>query len=291
MSGLTDRWPAIGKWTPSYFADQFGHEVVRANLDLPTSGVPYERPDPLIGTTLGEVVARIGRGERCSVSDQATLPWMRGDYDFAPLLPDGRQTDSQAALAAAAEAYWIGAYTRSGLHWDPRDNLLAQVYGRKRVLMVSAEQSRHVYPTGRNVDQSAVDPDAPDLRAHPLWHEATRYEGVIAPGDVLVIPRGWWHYICAIDVSISLNCYFNELMSFREFGRILRSGGPRAAARVARDFVWHGVLARPYQERLLSSPPTGLQLYRFLRGLPAWDTSAPELNTTSRPAPDRPAAR
>ena len=37
--------------------------------------------------------------------------------------------------------------------------------------------------------------------------------------------------------------------------------------RLVRDFVWHGVLRRPYARRLYSPPPTGVMLYELMVGV------------------------
>ena len=45
-----------------------------------------------------------------------------------------------------------------------------------------------------------------------------------------------------------------------EFGAVAALG-PAGWARVTRDFVWHGALGRPYEQRLYSPPPTGKLLF------------------------------
>ena len=52
---------------------------------------------------------------------------------------------------------------------------------------------------------SAVDVEAPDLDAHPLFAGARAWDAVLGPGDVLVIPARWWHYVRSLTVSASIN--------------------------------------------------------------------------------------
>jgi hypothetical protein len=44
----------------------------------------------------------------------------------------------------------------------------------------------------------------PDLNRYPMFKSATVLDVVLAPGELLFIPIGWWHWVQALDVSISL---------------------------------------------------------------------------------------
>lgn len=89
------------------------------------------------------------------------------------------------------------------------DNLLAQVTGRKRVVLFSPQDALHLYLSGRllwkcppphdvhlsNIsfdpsgDKSEVlDIDSPDLDRFPDFVKARRWECVLEPGDLLFIP-------------------------------------------------------------------------------------------------------
>ncbi|MEQ2181624.1 tRNA wybutosine-synthesizing protein 5 [Goodea atripinnis] len=71
-------------------------------------------------------------------------------------------------------------------HYDVMDNLLAQVTGRKRVVLYSPQDALHLYLNG---DKSEVlDIDAPDLKQFPEFVKARRYDCVLEPGDLLFIP-------------------------------------------------------------------------------------------------------
>jgi ribosomal protein L16 Arg81 hydroxylase len=51
---------------------------------------------------------------------------------------------------------------------------------------------------------AAVDPEAPDLQRFPWWPDVLVRDEVIEPGELLVLPVGWWHHVRALDVSVSL---------------------------------------------------------------------------------------
>ncbi len=73
------------------------------------------------------------------------------------------------------------------VHWDDQDNLILQVAGRKRWKVWEPTRS---CPFKRDVvDTSpATKPAGP-----PIW------EGVLEPGSLLNIPRGWWHVAYPLD--------------------------------------------------------------------------------------------
>ncbi|TPX37162.1 hypothetical protein SmJEL517_g00894 [Synchytrium microbalum] len=102
---------------------------------------------------------------------------------------------------------WFGPQdTVSPAHTDPHDNLLAQVVGYKRVLLVPASERGCVYPHSAETmlsNTAQVDLEQPDFEAFPLSKELTCWEGVLEPGDLLFIPVGWWHHLRSLSVSLS----------------------------------------------------------------------------------------
>jgi len=96
----------------------------------------------------------------------------------------------------------------TGFHIDWGDNILAQLQGRKELHLASPEQSRFMY-IGRKFDQgttlSEVDLDNPDLQRFPLFEKAELIKIILHPGEMIFIPRGWWHHVRSLDASISVS--------------------------------------------------------------------------------------
>src|SRR5713226_5775267 len=69
------------------------------------------------------------------------------------------------------------------LHWDGHDVFILQVSGRKHW---------KVYPMTREYPVQG-DPKKENPPDTPLW------EGLLEDGDVLYIPRGWWHVAVPLD--------------------------------------------------------------------------------------------
>ncbi|WP_370420118.1 cupin domain-containing protein [Streptomyces sp. QH1-20] len=80
-----------------------------------------------------------------------------------------------------------------GLHWDDHDVVVVQVHGFKRWRLYGATREA---PTFRDVES----PDKPE--------GASVANIVLAPGDVLYLPRGWWHAVTADQGTESLHLTF-----------------------------------------------------------------------------------
>ncbi|CAC5402198.1 HIF1AN [Mytilus coruscus] len=87
------------------------------------------------------------------------------------------------------------------VHYDEQENFFAQVYGYKRFILFPPEEFPNLYPhpTYHPCDrQSQVDFDEPDFEKFPKFRNASGFETVVGPGDVLYIPIYWWHQVESI---------------------------------------------------------------------------------------------
>jgi lysine-specific demethylase 8 len=230
-------------------------------MNLPTAGTPYDRPhqDHARSVPLALFVAMLEAGafrQPCYMN-QIPIERFSGltkDFDLEGLRGLSR-TPSTTNL-------WLGsAGTRSGLHYDSRDNFLAQFHGCKRVLLADPRHIRAVYPFPDNFKKSQVDPDAPDLHRFPRFASVPMLETVLRPGDILFVPKLWLHHVVALATSISVNHWHGPYASAWAHTRLAAACGLPYWRRFARDFWVYGVCRRPHGQRLFAPPPTGKVLF------------------------------
>lgn len=109
---------------------------------------------------------------------------------------------------------WIGSLgAHTPCHLDTYGcNLVFQVQGRKRWHLFPPEDTPFLYPTRIPYEESSVFSKInvvnPDLKRFPQFRKARRHMVTLSPGQVLFVPRHWWHYVESIDpVTVSINSW------------------------------------------------------------------------------------
>lgn len=212
ITGMATKWPAIRKWSFPYFADLADDRMVtleRGNVlqgatDFETRGL-RNYIDELLNSSKDKVEAG-GRTYLSLFKIFAHFPELRQDVDFSLIT---RLTRWHYVFG------WLGpAGTVTGYHIDWIDNILAQISGRKRLWLVPPEQSRFMYPSVKydfRSTLSALDPDGWDRDRYPLFERVTPVCVTLEPGQMLFIPRGWWHRVQSLDPSISVNTFGHDI--------------------------------------------------------------------------------
>jgi hypothetical protein len=258
LKGAAAEWPAVKRWSPAYLAQTVGSVEVTPSVGLPDTEVPYNLRNKGYRKTMTvqQFVELMSTGDRCYI-DQVPLTMLPGldqDYDFASLGPP----DIKDVIL------WMGANTRSGMHYDYVDNLFAQVHGTKLAILAAPEEAGnlHLFPDSHT--KSQVAPEHPDLKAHPRFARVKLVQTVLEPGDVLFLPRAWWHYFASSPSSISLACWHGEpLGPGYDLQVMMRMRSPKAWALLVRDFAAQAMNKQPQDTRLFSPPSTGAMLYHL----------------------------
>jgi hypothetical protein len=110
-----------------------------------------------------------------------------------------------------SERLWVSSQgSVTPLHYDTRNNLLAQMHGSKEVILFSSSEHERMYPqkfTGTNL-LSQVDPEAVDHNRFPNFPWESKITVELNPGDTLYIPPLWWHQVRSLEFSISVNVFW-----------------------------------------------------------------------------------
>ena len=256
IAGVFSESAAVQNWTPATFAERFGDKLIRVLVDLPADRSPYldSYESHSAEVTIRELVDRIEAGERCYLN-QAAL------NRFGEM---GKDIDLSLITTPPIHGInlWLGGPTRSGLHFDSMDNFLVQIFGQKRAVLVAPQYAGSLQLIREIPSKSGLSPEQIEGPAHGSFATVPRWCGTLAPGDALFIPRGWWHYLASVDRSISLNVWHGGHLGFEYYCHWFLRAGPSVWMRVAKDFVWCGLLHRPYRQRVYCPPPLGVELHR-----------------------------
>lgn len=208
LKGGIDSWPALKKWNPSYFRSNYRDRIVEVqygrgeDLQYEQNAVKYKK--------MMTMSAFCDLVEGCDSSNDfyltanntgASLSGLDGLFDdvgdFGVGYRDLKNIKSSSFL-------WFGPKgTVTQLHHDLTNNMLVQIFGRKKITLIPAFQVPYMY--NKNHVYSSVALPEVDLNQFPDFKKTTPIEIVLAPGDALFIPIGWWHYVESLDVSISVS--------------------------------------------------------------------------------------
>lgn len=205
LKGVAADWPAVSRWTPAYLAELAGDREVEVVIgERETKNAVYEK------RRLADVfLAHVGEG-----ADEAAEPVYLKEFDLLAEMPQLRDDVDfervERRRHACEHSAWISNRgARTGYHYDFMDNVLTQLRGRKRVVVISPRFDDEMYPSDRfdfYAKLSTVDGFDPDLERFPRFAEARAAEITfdLEPGDGLYIPNGWWHRAESLTPSISM---------------------------------------------------------------------------------------
>ncbi|XP_021280558.1 uncharacterized protein LOC110413877 [Herrania umbratica] len=160
---------------------------------------------------------------------------------------------------------WMNnAQARSSAHYDPHNNLLCIVTGRKQVVLWPPSASPMLYPMpiyGEASNHSSVALENPDFSVHPRAKYCMQYSKkvILHAGDALFIPEGWFHQVDSDDLTIAVNYWWRssiisslaDHMDAYYLRRILR----RLTDREMDQVLLKGSTAMWRQERNISELP------------------------------------
>jgi ribosomal protein L16 Arg81 hydroxylase len=227
-----------GRFTPLLTWDELNaileqHRLTPPRLKLYKDGQPL---DPALYLTparfgvprldAGGLAIALAQGASLILDDaQELTPRLR---DLMGAFQDALHTDVFANLYAG----WHSQKAFSA-HWDPQEAMVLQLAGRKKW--------RVWRPTRLHPLQNDSETPAPPTTA-PAW------EGILNDGDLLYIPRGWWHDAFPLNepslhVTVSLTPpnaldYLGWVMS-----RLRSHADLRASLPPAGDSGWHAEMS------------------------------------------------
>lgn len=212
IDGACRDWPALTRWSIPYLAKAMGDTV------LSVRDVPDGQPDCRLRKNAG----------------YRSLPMKASAY-FDRLLADElgslylsliriKEVFPDLACDIAVPRYivdpgevtpllWIGGRgTFTALHYDIWDNFHVLITGQKRFRLYDRRKFSRMYANSmfsRCAHVSRVDPDAPDRRRYPRF-PAAGLDVVLRPGQMLWLPKEWWHAVWTDEPSVALSYWVGE---------------------------------------------------------------------------------
>jgi len=202
LTGLIDHWPALKLWNPDYLEQKLGDALVELQGQRGTSA-DYElfKHRHQHRVPMREVVAAIRQFGSSNDFYVTAYNDTTNKETLAPLWDDLAPVSILQPTGGRDGFFWFGPKgTLTPLHHDLTNNLLVQVLGRKRVLMVPpwelerARNHQHCFSAVTLPELEQGGEGVPDV-----------VECEIGPGEALFLPVGWWHHVEALDVSISMS--------------------------------------------------------------------------------------
>ncbi|OAJ62849.1 hypothetical protein A6V37_21785 [Paraburkholderia ginsengiterrae] len=200
-------WPAL-QWDPAEWDARYGDTVVRAAVD----GVqPLLLRDMLPLREASEARHADPSRNVPVYTDGCRLPDRLAPLFALPCLP---------AASFSAAQLWSGRQrgsTVTGLHCDIASSFLAQVRGRKKMRLYAPAQRDRLYALDAfNSHQLCrVNADTPDLKRFPRFAEAQYADVLLEPGDLLIVPTGWYHCAWALDDVLSVSRFMSDEVAQR----------------------------------------------------------------------------
>lgn len=108
---------------------------------------------------------------------------------------------------------WMGPYgCISPLHFDPLDNILMQFVGQKKCFLCAPHNHVYAGAGGNQHNTSPLDPEeeitSSLAKKYPSVRDVRYQEATLEAGDILYIPKKWYHHIRTVQTSVSINTWF-----------------------------------------------------------------------------------
>jgi len=204
IKGLAKDWGATKKWNFDFFLElKDDKEILLLSENFIQDDNRYKK------SSFKTYIQKLADAEnnKSSLKDYLTTldifkyyPDLAEDIDFSIFEAHTKTNEITA---------WIGpAGTISGFHADTADNMYAQIRGKKMFIICSTEFNKNMYPSDKHIYEavaSQVDINNFDPDKFPKFRDIVFKIVILEPGDVMFLPKNWWHYVQSLDTSISIS--------------------------------------------------------------------------------------
>ena len=205
ITGMMVDWPALKKWNMAYFRAHFAEREVEvqfgrdADANYELNSIAHKRT-----MRFGEYVDLIEQKSPTNDFYMTANNDVKNRDALIELWQDLIQVPEYLEPSQHNRGFfWLGpAGTVTPLHHDLTNNFMAQVIGRKKVRLISVAETARLYNHRHCFTQADV--RNIDPRRFPEMVNVPIAECILAPGEILFLPVGCWHYVEAIDISVTM---------------------------------------------------------------------------------------
>uniref|UniRef100_T1JYC6 JmjC domain-containing protein n=1 Tax=Tetranychus urticae TaxID=32264 RepID=T1JYC6_TETUR len=221
ITGAMDHWPAYNPqsnhhWSLEYILSRIGARTVAVEIGAKYTDSEWSQNLMTVDSFIDKHWVD-GTGKGYIAQQELFQQCTELSHDFS--IPDycglGRTIETDEEINSLGNIVingWFGPWgTVSPLHFDPYDNLLAQVVGRKYIrLYSSSTEPGSVYPFSDYLlsNTSQVDVESVDVEKFPMFPSLPYLECCLEQGQMLYIPKGYWHYVKSLSISFSINFWW-----------------------------------------------------------------------------------
>lgn len=282
ITGLSEGWPALRKWSWDHFKEQVGdvevgvYNNIRAGAKVPVNGND--------GTMkFGDYIDLIRKGP------VELRLFLFNIFKHAPQLKKDFTWPAQY-LKNFVKSYPMlfvgGAGSIAHMHYDLDVSHIfhTQFIGRKRILLLHNSQSKLIYQMPGTVESAAsfVNWEAGvDTEKFPALKYAQGYETILEHGETLFMPKGFWHHMHYLDsgFAMSLRAVPTGILPKLDslYHLFVMRGYNNALIKMAPEWWYHK--KREIAHRLADNAVKKLLASGAIEKIP---DSAPELQTAAR---------
>lgn len=224
IKGEVAEWEATQRWDPEYLDCMLGHREVNVKF-LEEGVLSLNHPENVEEKTVPFSEARrliCEHGNyylaQTTIKYPLTTRVVNGVGSDVSILGDDLQKPrylGDVSKQCFVTNLWFGGdLCKTPLHFDNKGNFFVQILGKKKFLLFSPSQTDKLYQAHgtEHSHLSRINVFDPDESKFPRYTNAEGAEVIVKPGDMLYIPRDWWHAVETLETSISVNFWWTSLV-------------------------------------------------------------------------------
>lgn len=222
VTGALKQWEA-SKWSIEHLNKMYGHIVIPVevsyhggdyrHLHMP-QGAGKKSFEADVQVPLSVLLDSMQAGT--TAQQPAEIALYAAQTDLLELIPQLEAGVQAPPLAIMRErlykrSTWLGpGGTVTPLHCDPYYNLFCQVWGTKYIRLYDRQYAQQLYPFSNGFlrNSSQVEVESVDKQRFPDFVQIPYLECRLEPGDMLFIPKKFWHYVRAVSPSWSVSYWW-----------------------------------------------------------------------------------